>query len=145
MKKLRECGSFLWKTRAGNRLLGGGIFMLLGVLAGCAAAFEWDVRIFPPCAVLRLTGYRCPGCGGTRMVEALLQGDILLALRYNPLLFFAGLALMGALLWFVLRTFRRGWKPVRISSKSRHWLWIPAVILLFAVVRNMGWYRQWFY
>ena len=32
-----------------------------------------------------ITGLHCPGCGATRCMHALLHGDILQALAYNPL------------------------------------------------------------
>ncbi|MBQ1546863.1 MAG: DUF2752 domain-containing protein [Lachnospiraceae bacterium] len=38
-----------------------------------------------PCIFHYLTGYYCPGCGGTRALIALLHGRILTSLRYNPL------------------------------------------------------------
>ncbi|QPL04500.1 MULTISPECIES: DUF2752 domain-containing protein [Actinomyces] len=36
------------------------------------------------CPVHRLTGFWCPLCGGTRATRALLHGDLLTAVGYNP-------------------------------------------------------------
>ena len=41
----------------------------------------------PPCMFHLLTGYPCIGCGSTRMVLALAAGDLLTAIRMNPLVF----------------------------------------------------------
>ena len=38
----------------------------------------------PPCLFHTLTGFSCPGCGCTRAVIALLRGDFLQSLCYNP-------------------------------------------------------------
>lgn len=36
------------------------------------------------CRFRALTGYYCPGCGGTRAVDALIRGQIIASLRYHP-------------------------------------------------------------
>ena len=54
--------------------------------------FRTDV---PLCLVHRLTGLDCPGCGATRAVHALLDGDLPLALRNNVLIVVA-LPIAGA-------------------------------------------------
>ncbi|MDO4294535.1 MAG: DUF2752 domain-containing protein [bacterium] len=41
-----------------------------------------------PCAFRRLTGYYCPGCGGTRAFRALLHGRIRESLYYHPLVLY---------------------------------------------------------
>ena len=38
-----------------------------------------------PCLFHMVTGYYCPGCGGTRAVIALLHGDIIASFIYHPL------------------------------------------------------------
>ena len=45
--------------------------------------------LFPRCAFLELTGYKCPGCGSQRAVHALLHGDVVTAFRYNAMLLIA--------------------------------------------------------
>ncbi len=59
------------------------------------------LRIPIPCMLHEMTGYYCPGCGGTRSVRVLLHGDILLSLYYFPPLI-PGL-LLGAV--FMARAF----------------------------------------
>ena len=39
------------------------------------------------CITFELTGIYCPGCGGTRMISHLLEGDILTSFKSNQLLF----------------------------------------------------------
>lgn len=41
-------------------------------------------ELLPPCLFHTLTGFSCPGCGCTRAVLALLRGDLLQSLRFNP-------------------------------------------------------------
>lgn len=57
------------------------------------------VLLKPPCPFSALTGLSCAGCGGQRMLSALLRGDVSLAFRQNPFLFCAlpllGLYLLG--------------------------------------------------
>jgi hypothetical protein len=44
------------------------------------SAFYWT------CPIHSVTGYLCPGCGGTRALAALLHGDVANAIRWNAML-----------------------------------------------------------
>lgn len=48
-----------------------------------------------PCLFHALTGFYCPGCGGTRAIKYLCQGHLLLSLRYNPVVIY-GLVVAAA-------------------------------------------------
>ena len=85
-------------------------------------------RWMPRCAFHALTGLYCPGCGATRALHALVHGNVLASLRWNPLL--VPLALMlGALL-------------VRPQLGCRRSVTYPLliVITLFWVLRNIPCY-----
>lgn len=41
-------------------------------------------QIIPTCTFYAATGYYCPGCGGTRAVIALLQGNLIASWHYHP-------------------------------------------------------------
>lgn len=53
--------------------------------AGYAALFFVLASGRVPCSFAAMTHTPCPGCGTTRSALALLHGDLVAALRYNPL------------------------------------------------------------
>jgi hypothetical protein len=98
-----------------------------------------------PCPFRLLTGWDCPLCGGTRMGDALLHGDVPAAFGFNPVAL-VGLAILGVLgvLWTVEAV---GGPPFRLprplSERLRRvhpmqWLAIGLLgALIYTVARNM--------
>lgn len=67
-----------------------GIFYM-GLAAGALLAVGWIIyrmffeeRFFTECAFKSATGLYCPGCGGTRAMDALFSGHFIKALIYHP-------------------------------------------------------------
>ena len=56
------------------------------VITTAAALFPSFPSLFrlPPCLFHLISGYYCPGCGGTRAVRALLHGQFLHSFLYHP-------------------------------------------------------------
>lgn len=66
-------------------------------------------RIFhAPCVFHMVTGLYCPGCGGTRAVKYLLHGQVLMSLRYHPIVLYGVLVAAAELVsWLAARRTRR--------------------------------------
>lgn len=94
----------------------------------------WGVGI--PCAIYQVTGLYCPGCGTMRALNALLQLDFAMALRYNLLTVVLSPVLMILLVL-------EAWYYLRGNQKQRPRWEKPLVIvlivlfLLFAMLRNL--------
>ncbi|WP_424216454.1 DUF2752 domain-containing protein (plasmid) [Streptomyces sp. BI20] len=86
--------------------------------------------LFPPCPWHAVTGLDCPACGGTRMVRALLYGDLDAAARANPALLAVSPLALAACLRLLWTTGVRG-RPWRPPLGPRG----PALVLTLAV----GW------
>lgn len=91
---------------------------------------------FAPCIFHALTGDWCRSCGITRMLNALVHGDILRALGTNPL---AVLLLpFGVMAW----AWAGGWRPawtapvIRIMAKPLLW---AVVVSAYWIARNLPW------
>jgi hypothetical protein len=54
------------------------------------------LAVVPPCPARALAGIPCPSCGAGRAVQALLEGRLLAAIEFNPLLALAAAALLPA-------------------------------------------------
>ena len=90
---------------------------------------------YPVCLFHALTGWNCPGCGGTRSVYALLHGNFLLALKDNALfvLLLPAVALRGV--WFGRKIILR--RPVGQFFPAK-FLWVLLVAAaVFTVLRNL--------
>jgi hypothetical protein len=137
----------IWSTRSGNRLIGG--LLLSGMLLIWISLWIWRQDVIKtlsfPCVFHELTGWNCIGCGGTRMVAALLNGDVLAAWCYNPLLLVMMTGFLFLIGWMIIRTFYKQFRPISLSVKSRWWLLVLLILIIFLIVRNTAWYQQWFY
>lgn len=83
----------------------------------------------PPCVFHEMTGYYCPGCGGTRAVIAFLQGRWLKSVFYHPFVLYT--VVIGG--WFMLsQTVERiSGHRLAIGMHCRAvYLWV-AVLLIF--------------
>jgi len=91
---------------------------------------------YPRCLFYRITGAKCPGCGGLRAMHQLLHGHIANAWHYNALVVLSlPLAGLGAILYLL--------KP-DLAEKMHHRflnsgaLWVVAgAAVLYAVIRNV--------
>jgi hypothetical protein len=116
----------------------GAALVTLALVVGAAALYRFDPArygFYPRCQLHAMTGLACPGCGGLRALHALLHGEIVAALRLNPL-FVAGLPVTLALagVWWT-RKRRNPAAPVPLPAR---WFWVVVgIVVLFGIVRNL--------
>ncbi len=63
--------------------------------------------LYPPCLIRTYTGWRCPGCGATRAMHALLHGRVREAWEWNALWTAGAPAAAAWGAWRLLRDVRR--------------------------------------
>ena len=90
-----------------------------------------------PCVFYTLTGYFCPGCGGTRSLRALLSGKIFVSAVDFPMIFYAA----AIFAWFMIsQTIDRiSGHRLPIGMKYRDtWVYAALVIVVIHfVVKNL--------
>ncbi|MDE5936050.1 MAG: DUF2752 domain-containing protein [Ruminococcus sp.] len=86
------------------------------------------------CTFHSVTGLWCPGCGNTRSVNAMLHGDILLAVRNNISLPFVAVLLLALYIELIFDIFG---KQVKILTRKA-WVWwtVLALFGVYFVLRN---------
>ncbi|WP_306205595.1 DUF2752 domain-containing protein [Actinoplanes sp. RD1] len=92
----------------------------------------------PSCLLKYVTGFICPGCGGTRAAWYLLHGDLPAAARHHALFVFA----VPFLLWmYVAWAGRRvfGWNLPQLTLSPRVLGTFIAVWGVWSVLRNLPW------
>lgn len=117
----------------------GPLAVAAAAVAGCGVLLFVDPNqpgsLLPPCPLYALTGIQCPACGTTRMVHALLHGDLAAAWHFNAVMLLAGLPLLA---WLWVRWFRaaRDGRPTPPVSRK---VGVPVVALAvtWMVARNL--------
>ncbi|MDR0922738.1 MAG: DUF2752 domain-containing protein [Hungatella sp.] len=95
---------------------------------------NWLKKMFGfglPCLFHSLTGLYCPGCGGTRAVRSLLQGDLRMSFQYHPLVLYAVFALFLELFLWAFAKGRRN--PLEYRKRAR------ILILAGAAITAVNW------
>lgn len=91
---------------------------------------------FPPCPFLKITGWKCPGCGSQRALHQFLHGELSFAFKLNAL-FLPALAYV--VYGYVTRAFfQNQWNKVKDKMYGRRAAGlILGIILLFWIARNL--------
>lgn len=119
-----------------HRWIGPTIWIFLTLAVAVLWRYEPAGQFFyPRCAFHELTGWKCPGCGGTRAAHALLHGNFAEAWQQNPL---AVLLTPGAA-WLFAREIRgrstgRWWRLPQLPPGG--WFAVGGLITAFGVWRN---------
>jgi hypothetical protein len=103
--------------------------------------FAWPLwaGLLPGCAIRRMTGLYCPGCGGTRCTHRLLHGDLAGALAMNP----AVVMLLSVAVVLVGMAVVREWKgrPDALPLIPNWLAWsVAGLVILFGLTRNLPWW-----
>lgn len=94
--------------------------------------FRTDI---PLCLLHHLTGLHCPGCGASRAVHALLDGDLWLALRNNAVIVIAmPLVAAGFIIWTGQRV--RG-RPTDLWPPQRVVMTLLVLVMAYTAARNL--------
>lgn len=106
-------------------------------LAVAAGVLAVAFLVQPRCPILHFTGLYCPGCGGRRMLLALLRGDPAAAFRYNPFLFVLA-PVLAAYLAVELVRYVRALRPLIDRAPVRLALLAIALLAIaFMALRNL--------
>ena len=82
-----------------------------------------------PCVFHQITGYYCPGCGGTRAVKSLLHGQLLRSFCYHPVVIYGTVLYLIYMITQTLKRVTRG-KFKWVLNYHDYWLWTGLVIML---------------
>lgn len=115
-------------------------WVAIGLFAGyflLAACTGFDLaKHLPPCAFHELTGYYCPGCGGSRAVSAILHGHFLESIYYHAFIPY-GLVFGG---WFMvsqtLQRVTRGRLKIGMHFRNLYLYIALGIVLLNCILKN---------
>jgi len=85
-------------------------------------------KIGSVCIFHSLTGLYCPGCGGTRAVRTLLQGDLRMSVQYHPLVLYTVIAVLSEVIIRFLSKKRK--HPLDHKKRERILILIGAAIVV---------------
>ena len=110
-------------------------FLLLACFPEAVAT--WVEAISPGCRFRQWTGIACPGCGGTRAVCSLLEGDIVAACGHNMLLPVVALILLVEYLRLAKNAFWGGYDWQGYGWYRKMLCGFVKITLLWFVLRNI--------
>ena len=118
------------------------LLIWLSIAVGAAYLFFFEpgkTGFFPACPFRTLTGLSCPGCGSTRGLHRLLHGDVVSALKFNPLMVLFLPFLLYALVRYTGAAVTG--RPLQRHNLDPKYIWMLfGVIMSFWIFRNTRFY-----
>ena len=114
------------------------IFSLLLIVIAYLILNKYHI-IYIPCLVHEITGLYCPGCGVTRMIINILNGNFYQAFRYNPLLF---ISIPFFILYFLdlIISKVKNKKMVTELFEPHIWYILIGIFIIYGILRNIPYF-----
>lgn len=88
------------------------------------------LKLVPPCGFRFITGYYCPGCGGTRAVRALFSGKFITSFFYHPFVIYCAIIMAVFMITNTIQLLSRN--RLKIGLKYRHGFIYAGVAVIIA-------------
>ena len=111
------------------------------VIGGGAALFFLNPNensFFPKCSLYVATGYTCPGCGSTRALYHLTQGNVLEAFRLNPGLITLLLLSVTDYTRYAIAV-KQAKRFQTLFCNMKLIFTVLGVMLIYGIIRNLPW------
>jgi hypothetical protein len=114
-----------------------GLLAALGILCVIChfSGFRLAGTIPGKCVLHELTGYYCPGCGGTRAVDALLRGQLVKSFLFHPVVVYTLAGMLAFVVSHTLNILTREKIPAMMFRVQFFYVMI-GVILLQWIIKN---------
>ena len=91
------------------------------------------LNVYINCPIKEITGLYCPGCGITRMLQAILQLNFYQAFRYNPLLFIS----LPYFIFFTIEGIITKKDPLYNKIPNKILITIIIIFIIYGILRNL--------
>lgn len=91
------------------------------------------LNVYINCPIKEITGLYCPGCGITRMLQAILQLNFYQAFRYNPLLFIS----LPFFIFFTIEGIITKKDPLYNKIPNKILITIIKIFIIYGILRNL--------
>ena len=115
------------------------VFLVIGIFAW-VYLIRKDIYFsragMPECFIHYITGYYCPGCGGTRAFDCFIHGQWIRSFFYHPAVLVAFILFMNTYIRYVISKFKNDRKYVRAINLGTV-IYIDFFILAWFLLRNL--------
>lgn len=90
-----------------------------------------------PCLFYYITGFYCPGCGGTRAFSKLLKGRFMESLWYHPAVLYGAVLYVCFMVSNTVELVTGGRLPIGMKYRTWYVYVLLALMLLHMIVKNV--------
>ncbi len=93
-----------------------------------------------PCPIKKITGLYCPGCGITRCLFALLEGNIPKAFRANQLVFILLPFLIAYFIYYIYLYIAAKKDTILKKIPTFYYIILLIIVLAYGILRNIEYF-----
>lgn len=109
-------------------------FLIIGIII-FPYIFNFMKDIHFKCAIYEITGWYCPGCGGTRAINYLLHGNIIKSFIYHPIVVSSIIMYLIYMISHTIAIFKKDYKGIEIQIW--HSLLLLGIVILNFIIKNI--------